>query len=509
MSRRSLLALPIAVFAIALAGLLARGDVRHELPLPKQAAVRAALANPAVHKHLAKLGYDRTRATALDSQLARVSFFDGARIRAVAAVDARGRVEHTQLFSPGAPWYGSRLSDAPWLLALLALGFVFATATFPLLSWRNLDVLALLAFTLPIVAGDRQLFELSVLSGYPLLAYLCARFIWRATHAADDRTRTPLWEDAMRSVPRLLGYLTAAAALLLAVVAISSPGAIDVGFASMAGGTLLLHGTLPYGHMPPDVVHGDTYPLLNYVLYLPAAAIAPVRDAFDDTSSAVLVAFAAALVVAAALRKSGRRALLAWLCFPPLAVAVASGTNDLLLAAAIALTLALAAHSSRSALMLAAGAWIKLAPIALAPLWLARTRGKPLMRAVTAMAALSAALIATLLVMGGSSGVAHMLDAMTFQLDRGTLQSAWALLDATWAQHIAQAATLALIAWSALKAREIATDPARLAALCGALLAALQLSATNWSYLYVVWLFPCAAFALLGDRSEKRATTAG
>ncbi|HKR99779.1 MAG TPA: hypothetical protein VJU79_09710, partial [Candidatus Dormibacteraeota bacterium] len=303
MSRRSLLALPIAVFAIALIVLLARGDARHELPLPKQAAVHAALANPAVHKHLAKLGYDHTRATALDSKLARVTFFDGARIRAVAAVDAQGRVEHTQLFSPGAPWYGSSLSDAPWLLALLAFGFVFATATLPLMSWRNLDVLALLALTVPIVAGDHQLFSLSVLSAYPVLLYLCARFLWRATHGGEQQRGTPLWEDATRSVPRLLGYLTAAAALVLAMVAVSSPGAIDVGFASMAGGTLLLHGTLPYGHMPPDVVHGDTYPLLNYLLYLPAAAIAPVRDAFDDTSSAVLVAFAAALVVAAALRK--------------------------------------------------------------------------------------------------------------------------------------------------------------------------------------------------------------
>jgi hypothetical protein len=434
-----------------------------------------------------------------------VTFFDGARIRAVAAVDAQGRVEHTQLFSPGAPWYGSSLSDAPWLLALLAVGFVFATATLPLLSWRNLDVLALLALTIPILAGDHQLFSLSVLSAYPVLLYLCARFLWRATHGGEQQPGTPLWEDATRSVPRLLGYLTAAAALALAMVAISSPGAIDVGFASMAGGTLLLHGTLPYGHMPPDVVHGDTYPLLNYVLYLPAAAIAPVRDAFDDTSSAVLVAFAAALVVAAALRKSGPRAALAWLCFPPLAVAVASGTNDLLLAAAVALALSLAARSGRSALALAAGAWIKLAPLALVPLWLARTRGRPRARAITAMAGLTAALTATLLVMGGTTGLGHMLDAMTFQLERGTLQSAWALLGANWAQHIAQAATLALIAWAALQARTIATDPVRLAALCGAVLAALQLSATNWSYLYVVWLFPCAAFALLGERAEKRA----
>jgi hypothetical protein len=508
MSRRTLLAIPIAVFAIALAGLLARGDGRHQLPLPKAAAVRAALANPAVHKQLAEHGWDHTRTTALDKDLARVTFLDGPRIRAVAAVDSRGRVQHTQIFRPGAPWYGSSLSDAPWLLALLALGFVFATATLPLLRWRNLDVLALLALTVPILAGDHQLFSLSVLSGYPPLAYLCARFAWRAAGERRQPTGTPLWGSATASVPRLLGYLTAAAALLLAVVAVSSPGAIDVGFASTAGATLLLHGTLPYGHMPPDVVHGDTYPLLNYVLYLPAAALAPVRDAFDDTSSAVLVAFAAALVVAAALRRGGPRAMLAWLCFPPVAVAVASGTNDLLLAAAVAVALALASRSGRAALALAAGAWIKLAPLALVPLWLARTRGRPLMRAAGAMAGLSVALAAWVVALDGTAGLGHMVHALSFQFERGTLQSAWALLGASTAQLVAQAATIALIAWAALKAREIGGDPVRLAALCGAVLAAMELSASNWSYLYVVWLFPCAAFALLGERAEKPSATA-
>ncbi|HEX4760409.1 MAG TPA: hypothetical protein VH256_06385, partial [Thermoleophilaceae bacterium] len=95
-----------------------------------------------------------------------------------------------------------------------------------------------------------------------------------------------------------------------------------------------------------------------------------------------------------------------------------------------------------------------------------------------------------------------------FQFERGTLQSAWALLGASTAQLVAQAATIALIAWAALKAREMGGDPVRLAALCGAVLAAMQLSASNWSYLYVVWLFPCAAFALLGERAEQPSATA-
>jgi hypothetical protein len=423
-------------------------------------------------------------------------------VRAVAAVDAGGEVEHTQVYTPGAPQYGSRLSDAPWLLALLALGFVLATATLPLLSLRNLDVLALLGLTVPILAGDHQLLELSVLSGYVPLAYLCWRLVQRAARGADPAPRKPLFEFP---TARALGYGIGAAAALLAIVAVSSPGAIDVGFASTAGATLLLHGTLPYGHMPADVVHGDTYPLLNYVLYLPAAAVRPVRDAFDDTSSAVLIAFAAALVVAVALRRSGPRAVLAWLCFPPLAVAVASGTNDLLLAAAIALALAAASRSGRAALAIAAGAWIKLAPLALLPMWLARTRGRPLLRAVAAVAGLSAALTIWTVALGGLAGIGHMLHALSFQLDRGTLQSAWAWLDLGPAQQVAQAAAIALAAWAATRARGLASDPVGLAALSGAVLAALQLSASNWSYLYVVWLFPCAAAALLSERSVTAA----
>jgi hypothetical protein len=506
MSRRPFLAIPIAVFAIALVALLARGDDQSKLPLPRQAAVHAALADPAIHKQLAAHGYDHVRVGRLDSRLARVSFFDGPRLRAVAAVDARGRTEHAQIYQPGTPQYGSKLSDAPWLLALLGLGFVLAAGTLPLLRLRNLDVLALLGLTVPILAGDQQLLELSVLSGWVAIAYLCARLLHRATRAEAPAPGRPLSDLLATRLPRLLGYGIGAAAALLAIVAVSSPGAIDVGFASSAGATLLLHGTLPYGHMPADVVHGDTYPLLNYVLYLPAAAIAPVRDAFDDTSSAVFVAFAAALVVAVALRRSGPRTVLAWLCFPPLAVAVASGTNDLLLAAAIGLALALAARSARAALALTAGAWIKLAPLALLPIWLARTQGRPLRRALGAVAGLSATLVAWILILGGPAGIGHMLHAMTFQLDRGTLQSAWSLLGLGALQQVAQAATIALVAWGALNARRIATDPVRLAALSGAVLAALQLSASNWSYLYVVWLFPCAALALIADRESVTTT---
>jgi hypothetical protein len=191
--------------------------------------------------------------------------------------------------------------------------------------------------------------------------------------------------------------------------------------------------------------------------------------------------------------------MLAWLSFPPLAVVVAAGTNDTLLAAAIALALATASRPGRSALALAAGAWIKLAPLALLPLWLARTRGRPLLRSATAITALSALLTAWLLLLGGTGAIPKMLDAMSFQLERGTLSSLYAQLGAATLQRVVQAATLAGIVYAALEAKKLSGDPVRLAAAAGAILAALQLAASNWTYLYAVWLFPAIAFALLSD----------
>jgi hypothetical protein len=511
MSTRSTLLATVAVFVMATIALLATDHGGQRLPVPAPDAARAALADQNVAKQLRRYSYDHYRVTALDSHSDRVAFFDGPRIRAVAAVGERGQVSQLELFPPGMPRYGSRTSDSLWVLGLLALCFLVATATLPLPSLRNLDVLALLAFGVPIIAGDHQLFSLSVLSGYPPLAYLCGRCVWRAARGPDHprQIQTPLYDSLTARLPRpqrtrILTYAIAALALILGAISVGSPGAIDVGFASSAGATLLLHGTLPYGHMPTDVVHGDTYPLLNYVAYIPAVAISPVRDAFDDTSGAVLIAFAGALLVGASMRRFGARMMLAWLCFPPVAVAVAAGTNDLLLAAALAGALALSTRPGRSTLALTAGAWIKLAPLALLPLWLARTSGRPLARSISAAAGLSAALGAWLVLLGGPGALPTMAHALSFQLDRGTLQSAWALLGASTAQHIAQAATLALIAWGALSSRRLAAQPARLAALSGAILTALQLSASNWTYLYAVWLFPAVAFALLAEQQPAR-----
>ena len=55
------------------------------------------------------------------------------------------------------------------------------------------------------------------------------------------------------------------------MVGVSSFDAVDVVYAVMEGATKLIHGVLPYGHMPPGIIHGDTYPILSYALYAPLA----------------------------------------------------------------------------------------------------------------------------------------------------------------------------------------------------------------------------------------------
>ena len=43
-------------------------------------------------------------------------------------------------------------------------------------------------------------------------------------------------------------------------------------------------------------MHGDTYPLLAYLAYLPGAMVAPVRGGFDNLDGALWVATGFALV---------------------------------------------------------------------------------------------------------------------------------------------------------------------------------------------------------------------
>jgi hypothetical protein len=161
-----------------------------------------------------------------------------------------------------------------------------------------------------------------------------------------------------------------------------------------------------------------------------------------------------------------------------------------------------------SSAALSAAVWFKLVPLAIVPLLFARLRGRAARRAVVALAAVSSALIACLLLLGGIDAPLRMVSAMAFQFTRGSQHTLWAVIGNVPLQQLAEAATVALIVGSVIRARRdpaFAGDRARLAAVCGAALLGLQISANYWNYMYLVWAFPFIAISLLRDPPARRA----
>ena len=231
-------------------------------------------------------------------------------------------------------------------------------------------------------------------------------------------------------------------ALVYVMVCISSFDAVDVIYAVMEGATKLIHGVLPYGHMPPGIIHSDTYPILTYALYTPLALVAPVRDTWDSVDGGLAVAALAALASAwgvfrlfagargkagasrpVELEEAGLRAALTWLAFPPLLITASTGTTDVVLAAMLVLAVLLWRRPTACAGILAVAGWFKLAPFALLPACLAPLRGGRLARAVAVIAVASLPSLALLIALGGWQGPGDMIHAVSYQFSRASLQS--------------------------------------------------------------------------------------
>ena len=497
-------------------------------PLPARAAVRDALRDPLTRRTVTAAGWTRTTASPVDSTLERVSFFSGGRIVAQVAVNRDGSVSQMVDFTRRSVPYGNWLAYTPGVLLGLSVLFVLMAGVVPVLRLRNLDVLAGLSFVVPAVLLQRRYLDASVVAALPGLGYLMLRCAWvglgpgRGTPAPS----TPVFEaltselDAAARV-RVLRVLAVAMALVFVMVGVSSPLPVDVIYAVMEGATRLIHGVLPYGHMPGDVIHGDTYPLLSYVAYMPLAALSPVSSTWDSVDLALGAAVAATLAGAGALFRAvagaaragasrrtpeaeaaGLRAALIWLSFPALLITVSTGTTDVVLAVLLLFAVLLWRRPGASCAVLALAGWFKLAPFALVPVWLAPLRGRRLLAGLLALAGVSLAMLALLVRFGGGGGPAAMAHALAFQFSRGSPQSLWTVLGVGWLQPLAQAGAVALIAGGSVRLwrdPELAADRVRIAALAAAILLALQLVADYWAFLYVAWVVPLMAISLLGE----------
>jgi hypothetical protein len=529
MSWRRAPALAVAVAAFVAAGLSA--TVMHHqprLPLaPAAATADAVRALAPKHGHQ-PLMWNHTEVSAVDGQLARVSFYSGTRIVAEVAVRGDGSVDQAIDFKALRVPYGNSLAYEPAVLIGLGALFVLMTGVSPFRRLRNLDVAALLSLIAPVVMLQYRYPSASVLAAVPGLGYLLGRCAWVALGPAREprSPTTSLFELATPSLNparrvRLLRILLLVVALIVTTVGVGSQDAVDVIYAVMEGATKLLHGVLPYGHLPGDVIHGDTYPILSYALYSPVAALAPVSSTWDSVDLALGVAVLAALASAEALLRAvgaglpllrssrdpqrelaGLRGAIAWLAFPPLLITVSTGTTDVVLAAMLVFGVLLWRRPGISSGLVAAAAWFKLAPAALIPLWLAPLRGRRLAAAAGAVAAVSAAMVALLVWLGGIHGPAAMIHAISFQFSRASPQSVWSVLGIEGLQPLMQAGLVALVAGAAVRLRRdsaLSADRARIAALAAAVMLGLELSADYWAFLYVIWVVPLIGLSVLAE----------
>jgi hypothetical protein len=514
-----------AVFVIACAGLAVlhhRATPHYRLSAP--AAIAAAKSDPQVSRYLRRVDFTRAESIPLDRTLRRVTFFDGPRIVLDAAVAPDRTVRFRQEHPPGITESGSPVANSPLMLALLTVLFLLSSAVLPLARARNLDLLVMTSFVAVVLLLDARLVVASVAVAAPALAYLLARCAvvgLAPTHGSRrSKASTPLYDHLTRTWPaeqrmRVLRLVTGATTIAFLTITLTSTGETDVAASALSGATELLHGQLPYGHIADGILHGDTYPLLTYVFYVPGALWMPVTDGFSDLSGALPITAAAALLgawglsrIAARLTSSSTaplRAALAWLSFPPVLLAASGGSNDLVLAALVIWLLALAGQAGRSSLLLAAACWAKVVPLILVPVWLARLRGRDLRVALLALIGLSAGLVAWLLALGGGDAIRAMGDGLSFQFQRASFHAPWRPFGLGWLQTVLQAALVALLALATVRAtanRRI--ELPRLAGLTGALLLGVHLTANYWTWAYLPWAFPCIAVALLIDANPPR-----
>ncbi|HUA06033.1 MAG TPA: hypothetical protein VMB27_19145 [Solirubrobacteraceae bacterium] len=503
--------------------------MQHEpvAPTSPPQAIRAALRAPHVAQMLAGSHWNRAVAGPIDPSLEQVNFYSGDRI--LAAVALRSGLTETQAinYRQMVVPYGDWIAYQPALLAALSALFVLMAGVSPWRRLRNLDVLAALSLLLSVLLFQHRYIDESVLAAVPGLTYLLVRCAAKALGPPRaPAPSTPLLTvvtpglDPARRV-RWLRALFVVLALVFLMVGVSSFDAVDVLYAVMEGATRLVHGVLPYGHMPPGIIHGDTYPLLSYLLYAPLALFAPVNNLWDSVDAGLAVAVVAAVAGAVAVfritagarprtraprpvdaEEAGLRAAIGWLAFPPLLITVSTGTTDVVLAAMLLVALLLWRRPAACSGTLALAGWFKLAPFALLPVCLAPLRGRRLTDALIAIGVVTVPLIGVLVVLGGAHGIWDMVHAVAYQFTRGSRQSVWGALDDGTLQPLAQGAVLGLVAAAIVKLRQepgLAADRARMAALCAAILIGLQLTAEYWAFLYLVWVVPLAGVALLAD----------
>jgi hypothetical protein len=447
-----------------------------------------------------------------------VSFFRGGDEVAQVQIDDRSGAVLEQWTGYQVAWtmargyegaFGRKL-NAPYvwipLCVLFLAPFVDLRRPFRLL---HLDLLVLLGFGVSHVFFNRGEIGVSVPLVYPVLLYLLARVLYAGFRPRERRGRL---------VPHVpLQWLMVGVVFLAAFrigLNVVDSNVIDVGYAGVIGADRVVDGDPLYGKgFSEDMEHGDTYGPVNYLLYVPFEQALPWSGAWDDLPAAHGAAIAFDLLVIGGLFLFGRRLrpgreglalgvalAYAWTAFPYTAFVLESNSNDSLVALAcvgalLALTLPRRAEALAGGVALGLGAAAKFAPLALAPLFARRG-------ALVLGAALALTIAATVLPFVPDDGLRELYDrTIGYQAGRASPFSIWGQVELGWLHTAVKVAAVALALLVAFVPRR--PDARRVAALGAAVLIVVQLAATHWFYLYVVWVAPFVFVAVFGAYRER------
>lgn len=422
-----------------------------------------------------------------------------------------------------------------WVPLCVVFLLVLLPVTRPrsLVSWRTLDLLVLLSFTVSWAWFNEGDIATSVPLQYPPLIYLLARMAWITIRRARIRGRSPAAAalspppppspPRRTQVPGLPGWMPVWLLVTVLVLLMAlrwglnglNSNVIDVGYAGVIGADLIVDGQTPYGNFPSDCGQCDTYGPLNYLAYIPFEAVMPFTGEWDDLpaahGAAVLfdgLTLLALLVLGWRLagRKMGLTFAIAWAAFPFTAFTLSSNSNDALISACVAWGLVLAARPMGRGLMIGLGVAAKIVPAILVPLWARHpfprrdAAGGPRRLAwYIGGLVLAALLTGWVLLLDGTDGIrAFWSRTVGYQADRDSPFSIWGQYDWLRPGQLAVGALVVLAALLVLRwPRRL--DLVQWAAISAALLIGFELVLEHWFYLYIPWFLPLVILVVVPD----------
>jgi hypothetical protein len=439
---------------------------------------------------------------------------------------------------------GRKINSLPIWLGLCAL-FLVGLADFRRpLSVRNLDLLALLSFSVSLWFFNRGEIFTSVPLVYPGLVYLLGRMVWSAWRGRLTTAAAPVWPV----------WVLAAATVFTAGFRIGldvkTSNVIDVGYSGVIGAERIVQGQAPYGNFPVEETlkacgpadadgeirdriqtngrcesanpQGDTYGPVAYEMYVPGYLIFGWSGRWDDLPAAHLSSIVFDLLcllglALVGLRFGGARLAatlsFAWVAYPFTTYVLCSNTNDALPPLFLIWGFWLVTSPAARGTAVALSGWTKFAPLLVAPLWASYPDGlrRPWEKVVF-VAAFALATVAVFTILLFEPNLLHAVRVfwdrtLSPQINRQSPFSIW-----DWRQyhaglpdlHVLQRVLEGLLVAAALAVYFVPRrkSPFQLAALTAALLLGFQLVLTHWFYLYLPWFFPFAAFAVLAHAPE-------